>query len=725
VPEEDPPNIQAKLREAFGSFMTSGDSALISVLEWGLEYALFRKLPDLPAQVLAGDLQFEFVYDLRALFNGTIVDGAWNGQSGTSSLWLIQWLDDQGIGTEALIAMGGRDRNRVLSDRVQYRTGISDLRIAVTPSLARQILPISLQLAAFTRHDESVHLRHLIFVLVAFCPIEWFGPSFSIELRQRLRNDFVDRNCELYPEEAERWEKVRTTFPFQDADGGVDTEFVPTLADAPAMQDTLGREVFAQVLAGRIRQVRAGLERKGGAKTESADRAFMLHMGGPWGSGKSSVLNFLKADLETSGWLVVEFNAWRNQHRRPAWLPLILEVRNQVARQFNRRTLLVWLSWFWWRLRMDWTPYFLAAVLIAIAGFLAWWAGVGDEPDPLIDASEALKALGAIIAALISLLAVARGFALGSQRNAEAYLETKSEPFRRIIRLFELLVNQARQPIAVFIDDLDRSNGTYVTDLLEGIQTSLRAVPIIYVVVGDHRWICSSFEKKYAGIGDEIGAPGRPLGYLFLDKIFQLSTTLPQLSAQRQVQYWRDLLERNDGASPNAERAERRRLAEKASDTLKGKTRHEDIQQAVEATAAGSMEYEAMLAAAAKQITSPESIRAAEHRLQPLAHLLEANPRSMKRLVNAYGLNHARAFLEGRTVTVEALARWTIIELRWPLLAEHLARNWPEIAKGRLVPADYPEAIRALLSNAEVRAVIGAQGDDGQLTVQALKSLLM
>jgi hypothetical protein len=719
--EEDPPSVEERVLEAFAPLAASRDSALRRVLMWGLDYALFQKLPDVPAHILEADLTFQFVFDQRALFNAIIADGIWNSEAGSSSLWLVQWLDAKGINVEALISEGGRERNRVLSDRKQYGSGHSNLEVVLTKSLAQEIIPATVQLARYTEARGQTHLRHLTFALITMCHIGWFGSAFTAKMREELKEDLADRNSKTYPVEAEGWKRVPSAFPFPSEDRRA--EFVPTLADAPALIDSLGRQVFAEVLAGRIKEVARSFSAKSRADINAEDRAFMLHMDGPWGSGKSSVLNFLRGDLESSGWLVVEFNAWRNQHRRPAWLPLILQARSAAVHQLSPWSPLVWVVWLWWRLRMDWMPYLFAILLIAVAGLLAWWSGLGVKSNPLQDASEALKALGAIIAATISLLAVARGFALGSQRNAEAYLETKSEPFRRIIRLFEKLVLAVHRPVAVFIDDLDRCDGSYVIDLLEGIQTSLRAAPIVYVVAGDRKWICSSFEKRYADFCGEIGTPGRPLGYLFLDKVFQLSTSLPQLSARRQSHYWRELLERGDSNSPGA-RLERQRLEKEASVSLKGKTQHEDIQRVIEKTVDGSPEREAIIAAAAKQVTSPEALRATEHRLQPLAHLLESNPRSMKRLVNAYGLNHARAFLEGRNVSVEALARWTIIELRWPLLAEHFAHNWPEISRGALAPRDFSDSIRTLLSNAEVRAVIGTPKDVGHLTVEALDPIL-
>ena len=157
---------------------------------------------------------------------------------------------------------------------------------------------------------------------------------------------------------------------------------------------------------------------------------------------------------------------------------------------------------------------------------------------------------------------------------------------------------------------------------------------------------------------------------------------------------------------------------------LKGKTRHEQIQREIDKTEKGSLERETLRAAAAKQITSPEAVQAAEHRLEPLSYLLEPNPRSMKRLANAYSLNRARSFLEGRDVSIEALARWTIIELRWPMLADYLTTNWPEIAARTLAPEAFPPGIQNLLSDADVVAVVGNRDEPGHLDVKALRLIL-
>lgn len=705
--EEDPPLVEHALLRATDAYVNPSAPALRRVLIAAFDYSsastrynAYRRRTELgwdTETVGTSVVRFDEV----AFLAGLAEVGA--DLPGSTAAWLVEWLKDEGFDPRQLLKPYER------SDK-QVATALADGAPIVVAGSMLRIFEAACRLAKRTVDRDRADLRHVVFALLDERPdsLGLFNTFMTFDRLLQLRARLIDR-ITASPEAGEDVKAWRELLRPK--------ELVSTLSDAPATGDSLGRQAFADVLAARIRDVWATLQPSG----VGGDCAFILHMDGAWGSGKSSILNFLKVNLESSKpkWLVVEFNAWRNQHRKPAWLPLILEVRSAATRRWAPR---VWLVWFWWRLRMDWLPYLIALVLISLAAGLVWWAGL-TATSGLKDAGEAFKALGAIIATVASCLAVARGFSLGSHRNADAYLETKSEPFRRIIRLFRWLIAATRRPVALLIDDLDRCDSSYVIELLEGIQTSLRSAPVVYVVAGDRKWIASSFDQRYADFGAAIGTPGRPLGYLFLDKVFQLSTSIPQLSAVRQEQYWRQLLNR-DAASIASRRPARARIEAESAGRLDGKLRQEDIQGEIDKTPEGSDEREALLAAAARQTATVEAMRVAEHRLQPLAHLLEANPRSMKRLVNAYGLNQARAFLEDRKVSVETLARWTIVELRWPLLADYLAANWPEIASGALRPESFPPAIREWLDDAEVRAVVGGPDQPGQLTVASLRPLL-
>jgi hypothetical protein len=83
-------------------------------------------------------------------------------------------------------------------------------------------------------------------------------------------------------------------------------------------------------------------------------------------------------------------------------------------------------------------------------------------------------------------------------------------------------------------------------------------------------------------------------------------------------------------------------------------------------------------ARAIEKLAQPEALTRTEHMPRPFAVLLEPNPRAMKRFVNAYGVRESIDLLQETYTDPVQLARRTLLELRWPLLAEELERK-PEL----------------------------------------------
>jgi hypothetical protein len=516
-------------------------------------------------------------------------------------------------------------------------------------------------------------------------------------------------------------------------------EAVPMHTDDPATVDQLQRRPFAEVLGARIEEVRAAQ-----SSGLSEGGAFMVHVHGPWGAGKTSVLNFLRSYLQDGDrpaerrWVVVDFNAWRQQRIRPPWWPLLREVYAQAARQLGfRRSLWLRAQWLWWRFRADWVPAAAAILLILITVALTVGAlntllsapgapssppsGEGDSTAKSVEL--ALKILTALFAAGGAVLAASRSLVFGSSSAAQAYASLRNDPLSPIVRLFQHVVRAVGRPVVVFVDDLDRCDGMYVVELLEGMQTLFRTAPVAYVVAADRKWICSSFEKGYGDFCGAIGEPGRPLGYLFLDKIFQVSASVPRPSPEARKAYWTHLLRTttSGGSDPGAMDAAVKQAEQRAKDKLGGAHTQEEIEAKIAEVAAepdSDTLTPAMRAVGAKRITTPEAREETEHRLQRFAGLLDSNPRSMKRLVNAFGLHQATHFLEGRSVAPDALVRWTIIELRWPLLADYLAAR-PSVAtdliEGRAPEDDrLDEDLKSLFGDPSVLTVVrGGEEEEG------------
>ncbi len=283
------------------------------------------------------------------------------------------------------------------------------------------------------------------------------------------------------------------------------------------------------------------------------------------------------------------------------------------------------------------------------------------------------------------------------------------------------MIGEVQLPVAVFIDDLDRCEAQFVVELLQTIQTLFRKAPVAYVVAADRNWVCASYEKTYSDFKNSIMEPGRPLGHLFLEKIFQLSISVPSLSKPLQSSYWDGLLFGQNG--PEEADIERYRslhheqIAKLQSD--QDVRKHlADIPDPVERQVAGAVAFQ--------RLQDADLRKKREHFLQDYVELLDPNPRAMKRLLNAYGFKLGFEMMADISNSPDALVRWTIIELRWPILAEYLSKHPDAVQTASVGPA--PEgmdenlgqlfgdgAVKAVAKNLDgdaIRNLIAAEGAD-------------
>ena len=511
-------------------------------------------------------------------------------------------------------------------------------------------------------------------------------------------------------------------------------ESVPTHTDNPATVDELNREGVARILARRIRDMRdheVAAADATGDRRYPRGRSFLVHLNGPWGSGKTSLLNFLRNELhkhEPDPWIVVTFNAWQHQRLAPPWWWLMGSLYHDGYDELRR------ISWWhallfrgreWlWRLKGGWQGLVMVA---AAATFLVvlWRADFFHSFDTGKALSfETVKAIvvgvAAILAPFVAIWGVGRSAGrwlfTASARGARIYVQNARDPMQTTKRHFAQLVDWLGYSLTIVIDDLDRCEPTFVVELLEGVQTLFRDVPVAYVVAADREWLAQSYATHYGAFEGEFDEPGRPLGYLFLEKTFQMTLPVPVLDKVTRDDYWRSLVR---PATP-ADRGELER-ARAAAGQIYAKLLTEDAvrDELVRNPGATPTEQRARLEAAAIQLATPKVERAAEHVLLPFRPLLDSNPRAMKRLVNAYGLARGMELLNRRTLGGDREAQhrtalWTILSLRWPRLAEYLAAQ-PEIAAefGRTDPG--ARGVRAefapLFLDPDVRAVVFGQAD--------------
>jgi KAP family P-loop domain len=288
------------------------------------------------------------------------------------------------------------------------------------------------------------------------------------------------------------------------------------------------------------------------------------------------------------------------------------------------------------------------------------------------------QVIGGFIALIASIISGIRAFGNsllpGSPNVASQFVKKTSDPMEKLKSHFEDMVHQIQYPVAIFVDDLDRCQDEYAVEFLEGVQTVFRKAGVVFVVSADRRWLYASYQKIYSTFSEALDDIGRPLGYLFLDKIFQISVSLPKLSTTYQEKYLDYLFTMDESKAEKGKEI----AIEEAESEVRSLT-HSEIVTRLKFWSGDPIKERAFREAVVTRFAQPEVEEMTEHFLRKFAPLIERNPRSMKRLVTAYGLWRAKDILAGSYIEENRLAQWVIVTLRWPLVAHFLEEN-PDVA---------------------------------------------
>jgi hypothetical protein len=478
-------------------------------------------------------------------------------------------------------------------------------------------------------------------------------------------------------------------------------------------------------------------------------------------------------------WHVVQFNAWQHEHVSPPWWVFYETIRkaatdaavNETNQRWddppldededgkNRtveprkefgyddhpwmshlRRLEFWVSETFWRLV---TPKVLTSLYVTAATAIAlWflvWSGIFslDLTNPAKSGISGKDLPGALAALLVVLFgggatirtilsSFAQSLTPGTPDAAKNYSMGAGDPLQRMRNHFLRLTKRLNRPIIVIVDDLDRCNAKFVTELVRGMQTILASPRVVYVLLGDRDWIEQAFaevnkEMKAIDVGAEHSFGGR-----FVEKAIQLSMVLPAMTGEVREGYVEFLLTgKHRMADPAAEPEMLASIAPEfdldsvlknarviASPVDQGSVDEIDkqVRDALSKTSFKDRESAAQQVFASlktadslKQGGIGDQIRrsfgreldflavgdeAAEaetrHLLLALAPALPPNPRQIKRILNTLTLNQqvmTKIYPEYRAGSTEwqQLARWVVMAVEWPMSWFTLTRH-PELA---------------------------------------------
>ncbi len=448
-------------------------------------------------------------------------------------------------------------------------------------------------------------------------------------------------------------------------------------------------------------------------------------------------------------WIVVPFNAWQTEHVTPPWWVFYQTIRKRCFASAVcegtepidlsatsppekpdwtdrlRMWVFLWRHEIWWRL---WNPKIKLLGVTAILALIAFVVlyglgalGVAGSPGKTKLDFDLGSAIGLVLSGLTLSGSLIWGLSAvltdsivpGTNSLAERMNIGQGDPFERFREHFFRTMERVKRPVLVVVDDIDRCQPEFIVEIVRGMQTLLRSPRIVFIVLGDRDWIERAFEAHHKEMSKVNVGPEQTLGARFVEKAIQMSFTLPGMSPERQTDYVTRLLVGTRQESSEAQPSEitpedarklrtvlrktvedrqdtplhSRELRQKANQQVKSAYEHlgTEVVRLVDPETYDTWINEEMAVLAAVDERAEEEV---SHRLLPLAPFFPANPRQIKRIVNAVTMYQAVAIREmGLTSDDDLwfqLALWLVVMTEWP-------RTW------RLV-ASYPVLADLLLA---------------------------
>ena len=224
---------------------------------------------------------------------------------------------------------------------------------------------------------------------------------------------------------------------------------------------------------------------------------------GKWGEGKTSVINFIEAELNSSEDIIpIRFNPWRFTDETALLTSFFntlafaikenIKVEEDTSKKENKK---------WWNFKKEplKTNTENIADVLSQYGSAVSFMGIGNAVE-----------------------AIAKGL---SNVNVETLKER-----------FEELLISSNKKIVVFIDDIDRLDKQEIYSIFRLVKLTADFSNTYYILPFDDEMVASAIGERFAK-GDQES------GYNFLEKIIQVPLELPQAQVDALKQFCYDLVD--------------------------------------------------------------------------------------------------------------------------------------------------------------------------------------
>lgn len=252
---------------------------------------------------------------------------------------------------------------------------------------------------------------------------------------------------------------------------GVAHDGIDVLGDDPIVDpedDLLGRRGFAARITDVI------------IRTSDATESAVFGLLGPWGSGKTSLITLIESELvaRQASWKVVRFNPWELSDLQSLIVEFLASIRSALPT-----------SWMRGRRTKD------------------AFAGLARRVSPY---TGVLKAVNVDVHGTVSALA----------DQLEGTVAGRREELAKLLR-------EVKQPILLFVDDVDRLHPDELTTLFKLVRLVGRLPNVHYLLAFDEETIVDVLQQTGLAHEDEE----RALSYL--EKVVQIRFDVPPLHPKR------------------------------------------------------------------------------------------------------------------------------------------------------------------------------------------------
>jgi hypothetical protein len=293
---------------------------------------------------------------------------------------------------------------------------------------------------------------------------------------------------------------------------------------------------------------------------------FTVGIFGEWGEGKTTMVNFVKRHLKPeppAPFYFVEFSAWPYTTSEKLWRALILAIAKviyDVPEEPEKRD----------ETDKRKTDHVRPDLFARLSAFLHGDLFRKNEPPPEVTRYEQLKidldltdygkiskrtptesldqeaVMSAVVSGALSVLGTVsplaagiRSFIVGEPKpgpgksndtNDDKAPVDEVEALTKFRTIFRNLIESktGKDPVYVFIDDLDRAQPDVALDIMESIRIALSNCDCVYILAVDERLIAQGLRLRYRELFEkeqevEIATKGQE----YLEKIIQFRTRVP------------------------------------------------------------------------------------------------------------------------------------------------------------------------------------------------------